>query len=671
MIMEKSGSTAGLVPQKTAATTQYQPEIDGLRAIAVMAVVLFHLEYKWIPGGFVGVDVFFVISGFLITRLLLKEVRAGHFSFGQFYLRRLRRLGPALLATLVLTFAVSVFYLTPDHFQRFSGALLSSVFSVSNLYFWAESGYFDATAELKPLLHTWSLSVEEQFYLVWPALIVLLAMRGRWLLPVVISLLSLLSLYGALVFTRYEPSASFFLMPFRVYEFGLGAALAMLPSLVRMNIVREAFVLLGLLMIGYSALVFDKFTPFPDIYALLPCMGAALLIAGGSARYTGWLLRNPLSVWIGKISYSLYLVHWPIVVLYKHITFEDVVVGKTRIALLVLTLMAAVALYYGVEKRFRLTSQAKASGSRVRQLGWLAVPLVLSVGSVHAYFSDGWPGRFDAAVVNAIGNIEDKQQIRRRYIEGDDALSNLPFDDSAEVRVLVMGDSHATDMFNALYLNVVEDPRISVRRLEIDDVCLYLFAEADKQNHDHLTAVEVARCARQFEAVQASTMLSTVDHVLLSTRWERTSLPYLDAFSRFLRQRGGRDVKPRIVLMGRTGEFKNVPSLILKNGLSEELPKQLADARLSELDSLNAEFREQAQTLQLDFVDKLPFLCTPVDASVCDAVDEAGKVLYTDYGHWTMEGAKLFGQRMLSQPETASVLTGLADAGRLSEHSAD
>lgn len=640
--------------------TLYQPEIDGLRAIAVLSVVLFHLEYKWIPGGYIGVDVFFVISGFLITRLILKDVRAGSFRFGQFYLRRLRRLGPALITTLLLTFAVAVFYLTPNHFQRFSGALISSIFSVSNLFFWAESGYFDASAELKPLLHTWSLSVEEQFYLVWPALLVLLAARGRarWLLPLVIALLSALSLYGALVFTSVEPSASFFLMPFRVYEFGLGAGLAMLPGLVRRNAVRELLCVLGLLMIIYSVLAFDKFTPFPDIYALLPCMGAGLLIAGGSARYLGLLLRNPLSVWIGKISYSLYLVHWPIVVLYKHITFEDVVVGKTRIALLVLTLMAAVALYYGVEKRFRQVNHDKASGSRIRQLGWLAVPMVLSLGSAHALVHEGWSGRFDEAVVNAIGNIEDKQLIRRRYIDADDALSNLPFDADAQSRVLVMGDSHATDMFNALYLNLADDKRVSVRRLEIDDVCLYLFAEPARQTHEHLSAAEVVRCGRQFDAVRASSLLTSVDHVVLSTRWERSSLPYLGDFVRFLRSRGETEPPARIVVMGRTAEFRNVPSLILKNGLTDDIEQQLAAARFVELDAFNAELQQLAAELQLDFVDKLPFLCS-ADADRCDAVDAAGKVLYTDYGHWTMEGATVFGRRMLDTAVTARLLTGL------------
>ena len=393
---------------------KYQPEIDGIRAIAVLSVVFYHLEYKFIPGGFVGVDVFFVISGYLITRLLLKDAQSGNFSFKRFYLRRIRRLGPALLATLALTFLVSAVYLTPGHFQRFSGAMVASVFSVSNFYFWFESGYFDASAELKPLLHTWSLSVEEQFYLVWPALIAVLALRPRWMLPLVVLLLSVLSLLAARWFTAFEPSASFFLMPFRVYEFGIGAGLALWQLLwlpehqARVNKwLQEALCALGMALIAYSALAYSKATPFPDVNALVPCVGAALLIAFGQARYLGWLLRNPLSVWFGKISYSLYLVHWPIVVLYKHITFEDVVVGKTRIALMVLTLICAVLLYELVEKRFRFAQPPTDDSARKRARYWFAVPLLLMAFSAHAFMASGWSWRFDAAVVKAIGNIED------------------------------------------------------------------------------------------------------------------------------------------------------------------------------------------------------------------------------------------------------------------------
>ena len=340
--------------QLRGAPTDYEPHIDGIRCIAVLSVLLYHFNYGFMPGGFVGVDVFFVISGFLITRLLLVDVKRDTFTFRGFYMRRIWRLAPALIVTLLATYLVACIFLTPSHFQRFSGASLASLFSFSNVYFWVESDYFDASAGLKPLLHTWSLSVEEQFYLLWPALIFFMRGKAAKFIAMVFIVLFAISLVAAKVGNDYIPSATFFLMPFRVYEFAMGAFLALMP-LARFRAYKwnEIMVALGLLLAYISFTQFDKSIAFPDINALLPCLAAALLIAFGTSPILGLLLRNPFSVYIGKISYSLYLVHWPVLVMYKHISFQDVVVGKTRIALVVLTFALAIALHLLVEKRFR------------------------------------------------------------------------------------------------------------------------------------------------------------------------------------------------------------------------------------------------------------------------------------------------------------------------------
>lgn len=640
---------------------KYQPEIDGLRAIAVLSVLLFHLEYTFIPGGYVGVDVFFVISGFLITRILYRDVSAGDFSFKRFYSRRIRRLAPALIAVLLVTFVAACFFLTPNFLERFSGALIASVFSVSNIFFWLESGYFDASADLKPVLHTWSLSVEEQFYFVWPALLFLCAGRSRKILFVLFVVLGLISLMAARWFTVKDPTASFFLMPFRVYEFAIGAALAMVPVISLHsarplpNALRELMCVSGLALIAYSVFIFDKTTPFPDVYALVPCVGAALLIAGGSAQVTGWALRNPVSVWLGKISYSLYLVHWPIVVLYKHITFEDVVVGKTRIALLILTLLAAVALYYLVENRFRYgiagAGAGTGSGNKARKLAWFAVPLVLLAASAHAYTSSGWPARFDPALINAIGDIEAKQLIRRQYIEGPESLSNLPFDeakpdDKEPLNILVVGDSHATDLFNALYFNLSDSASYSIRRLEIDDSCMYLFTDGVT---DQSAALQ-ARCERQYESVQVSELPANADRILLSMRWEAASLDDLPVFIDFISSSGA-----PVIILGRTAEFKSVPALVMKNGLTPAIGKRVADTRSRNLDALNDTLRALAEEMNLPFVDKVPYLCDLAEGT-CDVIDEQGKILYTDYGHWTVEGARFFGARMLQDDQFSALL---------------
>lgn len=628
--------------------THYETHIEGIRCIAVLSVLFYHFEFEAIPGGFAGVDVFFVLSGFLITRLLLTEISQDTFSFKRFYIRRIRRLAPALIATLVMTFIVAGIFLNPSHLQRVSGASIASMLSISNVYFWLESGYFDATAELKPLLHTWSLSIEEQFYLLWPALIFFMRGRPARFIGVVFVVLFLISLAAARLGTAHIPEATFFLMPFRVYEFAAGAVLALLP-LARWRGARwnELMVALGLAIAYFDFTTFDKNTPYPDVNALLPCVSTALLIAFGTSPVLGYLLRNPISVFLGRISYSLYLVHWPVVVFYKHISFQNVVVGKTRLVLLLFTFTLAIALHYMIENRFRAPLKKRRPGSLRRGALWLALPLIVLVASVHAYSNDGWRTRFDGNVIAAIGDIEAKQLIRRTYIETTDSVSNMPFDDGRLIRLLVMGDSHATDGFNALYLSNPVPQTVSVRRLEIDDVCLYLFVDDGVTEEPEQVQ---QRCREHFEFVKSSRLLDDATHVALSTRWQKNTFAYLPAFTNYLISRDN-----RVIVMGRTAEYKNVPSFLLKHGLAASIGTILSNNRNTALDQLNNELKALTESFGLPYVDKLPYLCTSLPSS-CDVIDADSNILYTDYGHWSLEGAQLFGERIWSDPAFVKLL---------------
>ena len=627
----------------------YEPHIDGIRCIAVLSVLFYHFEYKAVPGGFIGVDIFFVISGFLITRLLLSDVKRDNFSFRRFYMRRVRRLAPALVATLVVTFIVAGAVLTPDHFQRFSGASLASLFSVSNVYFWLESGYFDAAGGLKPLLHTWSLSVEEQFYMIWPALLFLLRGQSASRIAGVFFLLLVLSLVATRWGSAQIPSATFFLMPFRVYEFAIGALLVLLPlSRWRGHRWNELMVAAGMVLACIGFTQFSKATAFPDINALLPCIAAALLIAFGTSPILGWLLRNPFSVFIGRISYSLYLVHWPVVVLYKHVTFADVVVGTTRIALLIITFALAIGLHYLVENRFRSPSSLPLKKRVLRLALWLIAPMLVVMSSVHAFSSDGWSFRFDRDVIAAVGNISAKQLVRREFIETPESQSNLPFDIGRPVKLLVMGDSHATDAFNALYLANPMPETVSVRRLEIDDVCLYLFVENDTTTEPENVQ---KRCSDHFAYLKTSPLLDDATHVLISTRWETSSFDRLPQFVDYLRSRNN-----QVIVMGRTGEYKNVPSLVLKNGLTGSISATLAQARDTSIDDLNTTLRKLSESLGVAYINKLPYLCNEA-LSECDVIDIDGKILYTDYGHWSIEGALFFGTKIWQDPEFVALLS--------------
>ncbi len=299
---------------QSGSTIIYWPHIDGLRAIAILLVLFFHAGFQEVSGGFVGVDIFFVISGFLITGIIVREVKAGSFSFVHFYERRIKRICPALFITLFLSAIAGIFLLVPQDLQMLGRSISSAVFFYANSHFYQQVGYFDGPATDKPLLHTWSLAVEEQFYLIWPLLFLLLyRFVSRKALPHVILALLCLSLVASQLILETSPSAVFYLLPYRAWELLLGAYIALIDPQAPSKRIATVCGVLGFAAIAYAAVGFSSATPFPGVHALVPCAGAALLIIAGlrSNFISSYVLRaNPLC-FVGKISYSLYLFHWP------------------------------------------------------------------------------------------------------------------------------------------------------------------------------------------------------------------------------------------------------------------------------------------------------------------------------------------------------------------------
>lgn len=322
-------------------TKNYRPDIDGLRAIAVMLVVLYHAGLSWISGGFIGVDVFFVISGYLITGIIYDEIRAGSFSFKQFYIRRIRRIFPALYAMLAGSLIAAWFLLLPPHIEDFSNSLLSAIGFVSNFYFGSVTeGYFDSNAEASPLLHTWSLAVEEQFYLLWPPLLLLLYrfFNGARLLLLVLSIVAGSFYFAEVEALRLDDRAYYSILT-RAGELLIGGLLAMVHRHYHLQLPRGTVNLaavLGLVLIVVPALMLDEWSTFPGINALWPCLGAALLIQTGlqSNLINKHLIASRPMVAIGLISYSLYLWHWPILVYADYLLTErTTAVSVTCVAL--------------------------------------------------------------------------------------------------------------------------------------------------------------------------------------------------------------------------------------------------------------------------------------------------------------------------------------------------
>lgn len=303
---------------------KYRPEIDGLRALAVMPVMLFHAGFATFSGGYVGVDVFFVISGYLITSIILSEIEQGSFSLINFYERRARRILPALFFVILITLPLAWLWLLPRNLKDYSESLIAVATFCSNIFFWRENNYFDMAAELKPLLHTWSLAVEEQFYLLFPLFMLIFWRFGRSVVVVLLLIVGLLSLglsqWGAID----RSSAAFYLLPTRGWELLMGAFVPLVwlrwqkrPD--ASGYVSQALSLLGLLMVIYAVLSFDHRTAFPGFYAVIPTLGTLLMIMFAMpGTWVHRLLSQKLLVGIGLISYSAYLIHQPILAFAKY-----------------------------------------------------------------------------------------------------------------------------------------------------------------------------------------------------------------------------------------------------------------------------------------------------------------------------------------------------------------
>jgi len=343
---------------------KYRADIDGLRAIAVLGVIVFHAFPGALPGGFIGVDIFFVISGYLISGILYKGHIQGNFSpssfFLEFYARRIRRLFPSLITVLVLCLAYGWVILLPDEYEQLGKHVAAGTLFIQNIVFWQESGYFDTAANLKPLLHLWSLAVEEQFYIFFPPLLLLIWKR-KWPLVIILGVLLLASMIGNLVMSYQNGASDFFLTPYRAWEFLGGSLLAwwhydkghQQSEEEEAPKYREALSWIGVILLALGMGFIHKGAPYPGWRALLPVAGTLMLMEGGrSAWVNRKILSNPALVWIGLISYPLYLFHWPALSFVHIVKGENLKPGYV-IAALGISLIFSVMTYYFIEKKIR------------------------------------------------------------------------------------------------------------------------------------------------------------------------------------------------------------------------------------------------------------------------------------------------------------------------------
>jgi peptidoglycan/LPS O-acetylase OafA/YrhL len=463
---------------------KYRADIDGLRAVAVLSVLAFHIGLSEFKGGFVGVDVFFVISGYLISSIIFAEINARQFTIVGFYERRIRRIFPALFVMLAVFSVVAVIYLLPSELVDYAKSMFAATGSASNIFFWRHSGYFDAPTS-KPLLHTWSLAVEEQFYLSFPLFLLLVRrLLPKRLFAAVVSLF-FASFVASCLVVRRDPDTAFYMPYTRAWELllGTGLSLGIFPML-RSLVLRNLATLSGIGMILWSVLSFSQETVFPGFNALLPCVGTALIIWAGEAG--GSLVGSVLSwrpvVFIGLISYSLYLWHWPIIVLQKTgmlvgsggITLEGhpALLSQHRFDMLVEVVFSfalAVLSWRFVEKPFR-SGALRLSGRPLFVLSGGAMAVLLG-SATWMVLAQGFTGRFPVKALQVASVLDNQQgtqsmRVGTCFITTEYHFERYDYDtclraDKEKRNYLLLGDSHSAMLWHALatelkYSNVMQ-----------------------------------------------------------------------------------------------------------------------------------------------------------------------------------------------------------------------
>jgi peptidoglycan/LPS O-acetylase OafA/YrhL len=608
----------------------YRPDIDGLRAVAVLAVLLFHFQVPFFAGGFTGVDVFFVVSGFLITSIIVHEIDGGRFSLIAFYGRRAKRILPAMLLVVAASLLAGYFLLDPEQYQALTRSGRFSVFGLANFYFLWNGGYFDQAVETQPLLHMWSLGVEEQFYLVWPLTLVALLLvlrfsRNRVAAIIGLAILASFALSVALVGT--DQSRAFYLPLPRAWELGLGALLVFAPRLDASRL-SEAAAVLGIAAIAYGIVALSGDSPFPGINALFPCLGTALIIW---PRVTPTIVSSALAfaptVFVGKISYSLYLWHWPLLVFFREYTGAAPSATET-VAMFGVCFMLSVVSWRFVESPVRSMKLAPraaiAAGLAAMSIAWLgaaeAAALrgrtqqseVLRLASFHSY--KGSPDYQYQYWMDCF--------VERTFSEAELNREKCVKIDPARANYLLLGDSHAAHLWRALSL---EFPRVNLMQITATG-CPLFDASSD-----------ATPCNRAWRfAFDTFLPKAEIDGVIFAGRWKRDDIaPLLRRISK-LRQNG-----VRVIELGPTVEYNgSLPLIVAAEALGN---KKLADKlRARKRGTLDRIMRARVEAAGATYVSVIAALCP---AGSCETVTDGVPVSF-DYAHFTLPGSLLVARRI-------------------------
>lgn len=644
---------------------QYRAEIDGLRAIAIIPVVLFHAGVGAFAGGFIGVDVFFVISGYLITSIIRQEVEAGTFSVVRFYERRARRILPALYFMILLCIPAAYFILVPYQIKDLSQGIIATVAFLSNYFFYLETDYFDPFTNKSPLLHTWTLSVEEQFYVVFPLLLLGISkVARRMLTPALVAILAA-SFASAVYLTESNSILSFYATHTRAWELMAGALVAIHQQRLAGWIDALAGRVGGRRSSGFVALaalaaivacvfVFSAKTPTPSFSTIVPVAGTVLLLLLGTREtVAGRLLSRGPMVAVGKLSYSLYIFHQPVNSYLYYTAFGERHADTWQLTAVSLLITVALSLfsYWFVERPIRY-SDIPSRRSLFAGVSLLAVAFVL-VG----YGGNYTGGLRDhmAAKYSKAGNIllvdvdAEKKSVsgmaNRVYwkYDGDFESADIP-------RILVVGDSMANDAFLSLikFLEAQKVPRYSVRPLRIDDDCLATFEGELRTNAQGRSACFYEPTIPEINLHNARNLIQDADIILMTSIWQENTYQNAYEFSRYL----GAITKAQIFVVG-TMLFNDTTSMSLRfaelgikpQDSTEMMYKNLRFDRLRISDKLRSLVLANPR---LRWIEKRDHLCD-MQQQRCAVFYKDGYAMIRDGAHLTFRSYEAFGAFLVLQ----------------------
>jgi peptidoglycan/LPS O-acetylase OafA/YrhL len=643
------------------AADNYRPDIDGLRAIAVMMVLVFHFDI--LPAGragFIGVDVFLVISGFLITAIIRDELSDNCFNLGVFYLKRIRRLAPSLLATLALVAIYGYYRLFPNNLISLSKELLSAQTYISNIYYWRTINYFGLASDSAYLLHTWSLAVEEQFYLVYPLVLIFINRFFRTFFWPILTTFMLLSFALNVAFISSKPEAVFYLLPTRAWELLLGAVTVGLTQKIHLrSSSREIAAVLGITGIVIGLFSYKKEYYFPGVFALLPTLGCALLIFSGAgyATLTGRILSNPVALFLGRISYPLYLVHWPIHVFARQFFLDAYSIG-VRLAALVFSIALASALYHFVERPVRRRSIAGRDRLMLIAYGTGVACTVIVCLSILATF--GFPQRYPAEVVRLASFAEDKTppliecQYRGQQLSEISDFCRIGAK-SVQPTWLIYGDSHAWAAYPAfdIWLTASDQSALFIFRhscLPLQGVNLFRDPQCSAFNANVISFLEKEQSIRSVLLV--STWRQAIEGITTAADVVPTRDGALKLFGEAFAETVGR--------LHRAGKMINIWEPV--PGAKQNVPESLAEAAYTHREAnIRIEKGEYQSTFDFFFTainGSLPLIqktvspCKALCSSGKCAVTVNGNPAYFDNNHLTASSARFWADILSSSLET-------------------